>query len=276
MSPIRLLLRPSRRLFLALGACLLPALVLLGRAGTPNAAAASHDHMTMSAEEMKAKISAWFAVHPETQGSPLAVAADTFFVGDFYMDNNGDQINGPDTAFIQPGDAVMWKWVAGAHTTTNGVDPEDTTAATIWNHNINSASQSFTQVFPNEGVFPFFCMPHFSLMFGTVVVQQSVAVRPVGDAVARLGFLSAPTPNPTSGRVLFRFGLRAAGPAKAEILDARGRLIAVPVNDRLPAGAFSGVWDGLSTGGAKVSPGVYYLRLSVPGRQESRTIVLTP
>jgi hypothetical protein len=170
----------------------------------------------------------------------------------------------------------MWKWVDGSHTTTNGVNPEDPASATIWNHNLNSLSTSFTQVFPDEGVFPFYCVPHFSLMFGTVVVQQTVSVRPVGDAVNHLGFLSAPTPNPSSGRVLFRFGLREAGLAKAEILDARGRLIAVPVNDRLGAGAFSGVWDGLATGGKRVSPGVYFLRLSVPGKQESRAVVLTP
>ena len=254
------------------GACIL----LLGRAGTPSASAAPHDQMMMSAEEMKARIAAWFAVHPETQGSPLAVAADTFMVGSFYMDNNGDQINGPDTSFIQPGDAVMWKWVSGNHTTTNGTGPADTTSGTIWNHNLNLGSTSFTQVFPDEGIFPFYCVPHSSLMFGVVVVQQTVSVRPVGGTVSRLGFLSAPTPNPTSGRVLFRFGLREAGPARAEIMDARGRLIAVPVNDRLPAGAFSGVWDGLATGGGRVSPGVYYLRLSVPGKQESKTIVLTP
>jgi len=251
------------------------ALVLAGRAPAPSAAA-PHDHMAMSKEEMEQKIAAWFAVHPETQGSPLTVAADTFFVGDYYMDNNGDGINGPDTAFIQPGDAIMWKWVAGSHTTTNGTDPEDTTEGTIWNAHINIGSLTYTQVFPNEGTFPFFCMPHFDLMYGTIVVQQTVSVRPLGDPVARIGFLSPPTPNPTSGRVLFRFGLGEAGPARAEILDARGRLIAMPVNDHLQAGAFSGVWDGRATGGTRVSPGVYYVRLTVPGRRESRSIVLTP
>ena len=271
---------PSRRLLFTLagwiGACLLLAIVVVARAPAPSAAAAPHNHMVMSEQETREKIAAWFAVHPETQGSPLADAADTFMVGDFYMDDNGDGINGPDTAFIQPGESVMWKWVSGNHTTTNGTDPEDPTATTIWNAHINVSTPTFTQTFPNEGTFPFFCQPHFSLMFGTVVVQQTVSVRPLGNPVARIGFLSPPAPNPTSGRVLFRFGLREAGQARAEILDARGRLIAVPVNDRLQAGAFSGVWDGHTTGGGHVSPGVYYVHLTVPGRQESRSIVLTP
>jgi plastocyanin len=279
MRFIRPSVRPSRRYLLVvtgwLAAILAVALIVFGRASAPSAAGMPHDHMMMNEQEMQAKLAAWLALHPDTPGSPLAVAADTFMVGDFYMDNNGDQVNGPDTAFIQPGDAVMWKWVAGSHTTTNGVNPADPTAGTIWTHSINSLNQTFTQVFPNEGVFPFFCMPHFSLMFGTVVVRQTVSVRPLGDPVARIGFLSPPAPNPTSGRVLFRFGLGEAGLARAEILDARGRLIAVPVNDRLQAGAFSGAWNGLTTGGVHVSPGVYFVKLTVPGRQESRSIVLT-
>ncbi|HKA25494.1 MAG TPA: plastocyanin/azurin family copper-binding protein [Candidatus Eisenbacteria bacterium] len=266
----------TRLLFLGAGVCALLAFVLVVRPAIPRAAPA-HDHMDMSPQAMQAAIDAWLSKHPESASAqPLADPVDTFLVNNFFFDNNGDGI-GPDTAFIQPGDAVMWKWVSGTHTTTNGVDTSDPNAGTIWNHNINSASQTFTQVFPNEGTFPFFCVPHFSLgMKGAVVVQQAVAVRPLGDPVARIGFLSSPEPNPTSGRVLFRFGLRQAGLARAEILDARGRLIAVPVNDHLEPGSFSGVWNGLTSGGAHVSPGVYYVRLTVPGSQESRTIVLTP
>src|SRR5262249_26038503 len=156
----------------------------------------------------------WFAKHPETASArPLADPVDTFWVGDYYFDNNGNGL-GPDTAFVQPGDAVMWKWVEGSHTTTNGVDPDDSLSATIWNHQVNSINPTFVQVFPSEGTFPFYCLPHFSFMKGVVVVQQAVAVRPTGDLVSRIGFLSSPAPNPTSGRVLFRFGLREAGLAR--------------------------------------------------------------
>src|SRR5262245_14369231 len=140
MSPTPTPSHRSRPLLLSLAGsiavCLVLGVAVLGRAPAPSAAT-PHDHMAMSKEEMQQKIAAWFAVHPETQGSPLAEAADTFFVGDFYMDNNGDGINGPDTAFIQPGDAIMWKWVAGSHTTTNGTDPEDSTAGQIWTATID-------------------------------------------------------------------------------------------------------------------------------------------
>jgi plastocyanin len=269
---------PLRHLGLfVLAIALSSALVPLAHPPAPSAAPAAHDHMNMSAADMQAKIDAWFAKHPETQSAkPLADPVDTFFAGDYYFDNNGDGANGPDTAFIQPGDAVLWQWVEGSHTTTNGTDPDDPDAGTIWNHNLNMVSPSYVQVFPNEGTYPFYCLPHFFYMYGVVVVQQAVAVRPLDGAAPRIGFLAAPAPNPSSGRVLFRFGLREPGVARAEILDARGRLVAVPVNEHLGAGAFSGVWNGLSTTGAHVSPGVYYVRLTVPGARETKSIVLEP
>jgi len=272
-------MRPHHRLLaaLAVAIALSGALAALAHAPAPSAAPVAHDHMNMSAADMQAKIDAWFAKHPETQSAkPLADPVDTFFAGDYYFDNNGDQANGPDTAFIQPGDAVMWQWVGGSHTTTNGTDPEDPLAGTIWDAHLNSSLTSYVQIFPSEGTYPFYCVPHFSYMYGVVVVQQAVAVRPLDGAAARIGFLAAPAPNPSSGRVLFRFGLRQPGAARAEILDARGRLVAVPVNEHLGAGAFSGVWDGLSTTGAHVSPGVYYIRLTVPGARETKSVVLAP
>jgi len=272
-------MRPPHRLleFLALAIAFAAALAFLAHTTAPSAAPAAHVHMNMSAADMQAKLDAWFAKHPETQSArPLADPVDTFLAGDYYFDNNGDGVNGPDTAFIQPGDAVMWQWVAGSHTTTNGTDPDDPNAGTIWNHNLNMASPSYVQVFPNEGTYPFYCLPHFFYMTGVVVVQQAVAVRPLEGTATRIGFLAPPAPNPSSGRVLFRFGLRGPGAARAEILDARGRLVAVPVNEHLGAGAFSGVWDGRSTSGAHVSPGVYYIRLTVPGAHETKSIVLAP
>jgi len=274
-------MRPPLRLlaFVVFAIALSGALARCARAAQPSGARAAHAHahMNMSAADMQAELDAWFAKHPQTQSAkPLADPVDTFFTGDFYFDNNGDGVNGPDTAYVQPGDAVMWQWVEGSHNTTNGVDPDDPTAGTIWNHALNSTSTSYIQVFPDEGTFPFFCRPHFTNMYGVVVVQQLVAVRPLDGAATHLGFLAAPAPNPSSGRVLFRFGLGQPGNARAEILDARGRLIAVPVNEHLGAGAFSGVWDGLSTTGAHVSPGVYYIRLTVPGARETKSVVLTP
>src|SRR5690349_10037821 len=138
-------MRPPHRLLalMVFALALSGAFALLAHAPQPSAAPAphAHDHMNMSAADMQAELDAWFAKHPETQSAkPLSDPVDTFFAGDYYFDNNGDQVNGPDTAFIQPGDAVMWQWVGGSHSTTNGTDPDDPTAGTLWNYLLNSTS----------------------------------------------------------------------------------------------------------------------------------------
>lgn len=268
-----------RTLFISIATCATLAAALAtrtpARGSTPPA---DHGHMAMSEAETNEKIRAWFAVHPET---PSAIAlqdepADTFMSGDFYFDSDGNLATLSDTAFIQPGQSVLWQWVDGSHTTTNGTDPEDTTAATIWNHAINTIARQFVQIFPDEGTFPFYCVPHFTNMTGVVVVQQTVGVRPMPAMPTRIGFLIPPTPNPSPGRVLFQFGLRETGHVRVEVVDARGRLVAVPVDENLGDGGYSGLWDGKTTAGARVARGVYYLRLTVPGARETKSVVLTP
>jgi hypothetical protein len=41
------------------------------------------------------------------------------------------------------------------------------------------------------------------------------------------------------------------------------------------AGTFDGAWDGRMTSGERVSSGVYYVRLTLPGMAESRRVVIT-
>src|SRR5262245_18978014 len=109
--------------FLSLAACAALVAVLAGR--TPARGSPPPDgqsHMAMSEAEMNERLRAWFAVHPET---PSAIAlqdepADTFMSGDYYFDNDGNLATMSDTAFIQPGQSVLWQWVEGSHSTTNG------------------------------------------------------------------------------------------------------------------------------------------------------------
>ena len=227
----------------------------------------AHDH----AMDMEAAVRDWMAAHP-ARGGPLDAAdvpADTFFVGNFYFDNDGNPADGRDTAVVQPGQSVLWKWVGGSHTTTSGTGPLDPQEGAIWNHAITSTSTSFVQAFPTEGTFPFFCGVHPGSMKGIVEVRQAVAVRPLPGGGDRIGFLADPAPNPSSGRVLFLFGLRSAGRARAEVFDARGRRVATPVDQDLGPGSYVGLWDG-----AGASPGAYYLKLTLPGSRETRKIVL--
>ncbi len=74
-------------------------------------------------------------------------------------------------------------------------------------------------------------------------------------------------PNPASGPVGIRFTLPAAGETRIEIYDISGRLVAVPLNERLPGGQHQVVWND------RVSPGVYAVQLRVGNRVEVEEII---
>src|SRR5262249_47235073 len=81
-----------------------------------------------------------------------------------------------------------------------------------------------------------------------------------------------PHPNPSHGATSFRFALSTAGRARAEVFDVRGRRVATVLDRDLGAGAWDAAWDG-KDGGSLAAPGVYYLRLQLPGPIPGRTIV---
>ena len=67
-----------------------------------------------------------------------------------------------------------------------------------------------------------------------------------------------------------------AGKAKLEIFSPGGRLVRTLVSGERPAGRQEVLWDGLNGAGRKVSSGVYFYNLSLPGVDESRRMILLP
>jgi len=98
----------------------------------------------------------------------------------------------------------------------------------------------------------------------------------LGRMLGRIGFVSEPAPNPTTGAVAFRVALPVAGRVSVQVFDVRGKLVAVPLDQDLGAGVFDAGWNGAARSGARAGPGVYHLRLSLPGYQATRRIVLAP
>ncbi len=92
--------------------------------------------------------------------------------------------------------------------------------------------------------------------------------------------LSAPAPNPArpgSGTTLLA-GLPAGALLRASVLDVSGRLVRV-LQDGAPPGRPDGAWrlhwDGLGAGGARVAPGLYFVRVSSGDRTATRRVILT-
>ncbi len=244
------------------------------RAQAPAPAPSAHAGMNMSDQGMARAVSGWFAAHPARGTATTAAPVDSFTASGFAYDRHGDP-SAVDTAHVTQGDAVLFKWVSGSHTLTNGTGSTDPNAGTLFDQPLSSLAPSFTFQFNTVGTFPFFCRLHEAFnMRGVVVVAAVTGVAPMGPAGSHAGFVRLPAPNPTRGATAFQFALSRPGRARLDVYDAQGRRVATVLDADLAAGSYHGAWDGRTASGARTSAGVYELRLAVPGTSESQRVTL--
>jgi hypothetical protein len=93
---------------------------------------------------------------------------------------------------------------------------------------------------------------------------------PLPDAT----FLAQNFPNPFNPITTIGFGMKEPGYISLRIYDAAGRLVATLVDESRPAGSYAADWNGRGTDGHVVSSGVYFYRLSGPGYERTRKMVL--
>ena len=178
-----------------------------------------------------------------------------------------------DTARIQTGQAILWKWVTGIHTTTNGTGSTDPAAGTLWDQSMTTSAREFAFTFNTPGTYPFFCRVHESFdMRGVVVVTDPVAVPPNERPMPGLAFVSIPAPNPTREGVRFQFWVPRAERARAEVFDAAGQRVATIFDRNVGPGGQSAEWDGRTFAGRSAAPGVYLLRITAGRATLSRSI----
>ena len=100
-------------------------------------------------------------------------------------------------------------------------------------------------------------------------VLQTVDVPVSGTGISSpdthiiLPFLSEPSPNPVFNSVTFRLNT-AGNPAELRIMDAAGRVVRIVELCGTETG--STVWNCTDNSGNPVPPGLYFARLSVPGK----------
>jgi hypothetical protein len=85
--------------------------------------------------------------------------------------------------------------------------------------------------------------------------------------------LAAPAPNPARGTVVLAVEMASEGPLELDVLDLAGRRVVRLADGRWPAGEASFRWDGHSSDGRPVPPGVYRVRLRAGGQEESRAVI---
>jgi len=70
------------------------------------------------------------------------------------------------------------------------------------------------------------------------------------------------------------FTLSNPGPVRVDVHDLRGARVAVPVDGFFPAGRHAADWDGHDAAGRSAPPGVYFVRVSAAGREETRRMIV--
>jgi hypothetical protein len=102
---------------------------------------------------------------------------------------------------------------------------------------------------------------------------EVVAVDPPRPGAATLA-LRPPVPNPTGSGVALDLALPRAAAAELLVFDSQGRRVRTVLRGPLPAGTTRLVWDGRDDAGARVSNGVYFLRVTADGAEATRRVVL--
>ena len=106
----------------------------------------------------------------------------------------------------------------------------------------------------------------------TTDINPLVGVPVATDA---LDLLDSPYPNPFRSHTRVGYVLSRGGAGELTVFDLQGRRVRSLVRGTLSPGPGAAIWDGRSDAGAAAAAGVYLVRLSAPGVQLSRRIVLT-
>jgi Zn-dependent metalloprotease len=97
-----------------------------------------------------------------------------------------------------------------------------------------------------------------------------------GPEVMPVRFSLGPAlPNPTSGHVSIAYAVPSPGSHVAiKVFDITGRLAASLVDEHKLPGRYNTRWDGENTGGAKVAPGIYFIRMESRDFTASSKVIL--
>jgi hypothetical protein len=82
------------------------------------------------------------------------------------------------------------------------------------------------------------------------------------------------SPNPMRSQTTIRFELKTPVQASVAVFDVQGRRVQTLAEEELAAGIHALHWDGTSSGGGRVSSGVYVVRLTSPEGAWSQRVTL--
>lgn len=118
------------------------------------------------------------------------------------------------------------------------------------------------------------------LLFNSLIAQRmfdsgyNYYPTPAGETPTLKSRLSPNVPNPFNPSTRLAFTLAQTGHTQVSVHDLQGRRLAILVDQALPAGGHSVIWDGRDDAGKKLGSGVYLVRLENAGNIDMQKIVL--
>ena len=104
----------------------------------------------------------------------------------------------------------------------------------------------------------------------------TITMEPTTPEIHGLAVLNRAIPNPFSGTMSYSYRIPEGGerPVDVGVYDMAGRLIRKLVSGSQSSGTYTVQWDGRSSGGARMTPGVYFLRARVAGDHNMNRVIL--
>jgi hypothetical protein len=112
---------------------------------------------------------------------------------------------------------------------------------------------------------------HFVLVAGT---EHFIETHETTAGISLRPQLVSVSPNPFTDEAEIAFFVPRRMPVRLVVFSVQGRLVDVLTDSRLGAGVHRIVWHGRSSDQSRLAPGIYFLQLDVPGRIETRKMLL--
>jgi plastocyanin len=182
-----------------------------------------------------------------------------------------DFIFTPADLTIQKGDTVKWVWVNGMHTTTS----DSTTGSTVWNAPLDQSHTSFSYVFNNTGVFPYYCAFHVSFgMKGIITVEPATDVSNENSAPYSFD-LEQNYPNPFNPTTTIQYSIAKQSYVTLIVYNILGRVVATLVNGEKPAGNYEVEFNPQqNTNNKQLSSGIYFYQIRAGAYNAVKKMIL--
>lgn len=167
----------------------------------------------------------------------------------------------PGRMHLNPGDGIEWR-------NRDSFLHSSTSDDGIWDSGLLSRDETFTFIFENEGVFPYHCSAHLS-MVDTVFVGAPVGVDDNPLSVPDRIELSQNYPNPFNAQTVIAYSLPFDSHVKITVYNLLGQSVETLVSTDQQAGDHQVTWDA-----GDVPTGVYFYRIEAADFTATRKMLL--